>query len=197
MRVTKMSAPVRPGTAPGSPHLPAPSRVDTNISQSSFAGIGQKSLAPSTLTGAPSLVRRSYASVAAVRRKAQMSRPFVSAGPAAVYRNLPSRVSMGQPPGATATGEPHSGGGVGAGAGAGAGAGEGEGDGAGAGESSWPQPPSRPAVTMAARPVRKILFMLASLLEFFGRDAEADACIRHTGSRGETRAETRQNRGEA
>src|ERR1044072_10060434 len=97
-----------------------------------------------------------------------MSRPFVSAGPAAVYRNLPSRVSMGQPPGATATGALHSGGGVGAGVGVGvgAGAGAGDGDGAGAGESSCPQAARRLVVAMASRPIRMFLFMLASSLEF-------------------------------
>src|ERR1043165_7455590 len=96
-----------------------------------------------------------------MRGRAQMSRPFVSAGPRAVDRNFPSRGSMGQPPGATATGEPHSGGGGGGGGGDGAGA--------GAGELSWslPQPTIGPVVTNARRLSGRILFMFASTLEFF------------------------------
>src|ERR1044071_747605 len=92
-----------------------------------------------------------------------MSRPFVSAGPAAVYRNLPSRVSMGQPPGATETGAPHSGGGGGGGGGDGAGAG------GGALSWSFPQPTIGPVVTNASRLIGRILFMFASTLEFFCR----------------------------
>src|ERR1700754_5084014 len=89
-----------------------------------------------------------------------MSKPFTLAGPAAVYSSLPSRVSMGQPPGATATGELHSGGAGGGGGGA-------TGWGGGGSLSSSEQPPSRPTVTIASRPIRKILFMLTSPSECF------------------------------
>src|SRR5690242_11047549 len=93
-----------------------------------------------------------------------MSRPFEPAAPAAVYSRLPSRDSIGQPPGATAAGVPHSGGvGVGVGAGPGDPA-----DGGGTGSSSL-QPLSSATATNAIDLLRKIPFIVASLRCGFSR----------------------------
>src|SRR5689334_13903785 len=92
-----------------------------------------------------------------------MSRPFEPAAPAAVYSSLPSRDSIGQPPGATAAGVPHSGG-----VGVGVGVGPGPADGGGAGSSPL-QPLSRATATNAIDLLRKIPFIVASLRCGFSR----------------------------